>query len=273
MILFAIATMTPMLLVLAGAVLGGGWVYAGLVYMTALVAGMDRLVARDMGNAAPGAEFPAARALLWVLGIGHFVVLAGVLCGLVTGGASGLGKLALGLAAGLIFGQISHPVAHELIHQPGRGARLLGRLIYSSLLIGHHASAHLRVHHIHVGSEADPNTPRLGRGFYRYALIASLGSFRAGFAAESAMLRRAGHPFWRASLSALWGGGDCDAPCGLGDVGAGRAADLSGAVPACTYADLYVGLCAALRVAPRARWAGQARTRGAAARVEQPALV
>lgn len=197
MILFAIATMTPMLLVLAGAILGGGWAYGGLVYMTALVAGMDRLVARDMGNAAPGAEFPAARALLWVLGIGHFVVLAVVLCGLVTGGASGLGKLALGLATGLIFGQISHPVAHELIHQPGRWARLLGRLIYSSLLIGHHASAHLRVHHIHVGSEADPNTPRLGRGFYRYALIASLGSFRAGFAAESAMLRRAGHPFWR----------------------------------------------------------------------------
>ncbi|MFU1478175.1 alkane 1-monooxygenase [Roseovarius sp. C7] len=197
MITFAIATVTPMLLVMVAAVLGGGWAWAALFYMTAMVAGMDRLIARDVGNAAPEAEFPAARPLLWLLGLGHFAVLAVALCGLVSVPGGVAGKLALGIATGLIFGQISHPVAHELIHQPGRGARLLGRLIYSSLLIGHHASAHLRVHHIHVGSDADPNTPRLGRGFYRYALSAALGSYRAGLAAESGMLRRAGRPLWR----------------------------------------------------------------------------
>ncbi|WP_255006989.1 hypothetical protein [Roseovarius sp. M141] len=32
-----------------------------------------------------------------------------------------------------------------MIHKPARAARLLGRLVYTSLLVGHHASAHRRV--------------------------------------------------------------------------------------------------------------------------------
>jgi alkane 1-monooxygenase len=95
----------------------------------------------------------------------------------------------------LVFGQIGHPVAHELIHRPSRALRLLGRMIYTSLLVGHHASAHLRVHHVHVASDGDPSTARLGEGFYRFALRAGTGAFRAGLKAESALLQR-GRKSW-----------------------------------------------------------------------------
>jgi alkane 1-monooxygenase len=95
-----------------------------------------------------------------------------------------------------MFGQVAHPAAHELIHKPGRALRLLGRLIYASLLVGHHASAHLRVHHVHVGSDADPNSAQRGEGFYRYALRASRQSFRAGLAAESRLRAHADKPAW-----------------------------------------------------------------------------
>jgi len=71
----------------------------------------------------------------------------------------------------------------------------LGRLIYTSILFGHHASAHLRVHHVHVGSDADPNSARPGEGFYRYALRAGAGSFRAGLRAET-RLRAGRKPVW-----------------------------------------------------------------------------
>jgi len=198
MALFAFATLAPLVLIAVAAFWGGPVAWLAVGYMTVLVFLLDRLVAREAVNADEGAEFPAAAWLLRVLGLGHFALLIVALWAVA--GPSGLGgveRFLIALAAGLVFGQISHPVAHELIHRPRRGDRLLGRIVNASLLVGHHASAHLRVHHVHVGSDADPNSPPLGRGFYRYALKAGVGSFRAGLREESAMLRRAGRPRWR----------------------------------------------------------------------------
>ncbi|MEQ9261013.1 MAG: alkane 1-monooxygenase [Roseovarius sp.] len=195
MLLFATVTLLPFGLAALGAVQGGAPLWLALGYMTLLVVAMDRLVAGQAPNAAPDAEFPAARPLLLGLGAAHFGLLGLVLWGVA--GASGLGlgeRVALGFTAALIFGQISHPTAHELIHQPGRGARLLGRLIYTSLLVGHHASAHLLVHHVHVGSRDDPNSAPKGESFYRYALRVTRESFLAGLRAETARHRRAGKP-------------------------------------------------------------------------------
>ncbi|RKF13413.1 alkane 1-monooxygenase [Roseovarius spongiae] len=206
--LFALATLTPAALIAFGA-LQGGWAAAlGLLYMTALVALMDRLIARAAINSDPEAEFPGSDALLAALGVAHFALLALVLW--TVAGASGLHALpraAIGIACGLVFGQISHPVAHELIHKRPRALRLLGRLVYTSLLTGHHASAHLRVHHVHVATAKDPNSPPMGTGFYRFALSAAPGSFRAGLAAESAMLTRGGKPRWRHPYLLYVGGG------------------------------------------------------------------
>lgn len=201
MILFAIATLTPMALIMLAVLLGGVWPALAVGYMTALVFALDRLVARNIENADPEAEFPGAQPLLVTLGLGHFGLLG--LSVWAVGGQADLGvasQVALGIAAGLVFGQIAHPVAHELIHKPARSLRLMGRLIYTSLLVGHHASAHLRVHHVHVASDGDPSSARLGEGFYRFALRAGVGAFRAGLRAESDLLRRGGkswlsHPY------------------------------------------------------------------------------
>lgn len=195
MIVFAIATLTPVALIALAGLLGGAWPVLALGYMTVLVFALDRLVAHGLSNADPEAEFPGAQPLLITLGLVHFVLLA--LTVWAVGGHAGLsvvGQVVLGIAAGLVFGQIAHPVAHELIHKPARRLRLMGRLIYTSLLVGHHASAHMRVHHVHVASDLDPSTARLGEGFYRFALRASVGAFLAGMRAETAMLRRANKP-------------------------------------------------------------------------------
>jgi len=76
--------------------------------------------------------------------------------------------------------------------------RLLGRLIYTSILMGHHASAHMLIHHVHVGSEKDPNSPRKGMGFWRYAPRAWWRSFKQSFEAETRLRRgriTLSHPF------------------------------------------------------------------------------
>ncbi|MFD0859358.1 alkane 1-monooxygenase [Roseovarius aquimarinus] len=238
MIWFAGATLLPMAMVLAGAVWGGPWPYAALTYMTVLSFVMDRLIAAAPDAPEEGAEFPAAPRLLALLGLLHFAVLVAAVWAVA--GQSGLSwpaRLCLGIAAGLIFGQIAHPAAHELIHKRPRALRLLGRLVYSSLLIGHHASAHLLVHHAHVGSDRDPSSARRGEGFYRFALRAGFGGARAGWHAETAMLRRAGRPLWRHPylLYVAVGLG-----CGCIAAALGGIGGVLGYVAMCLYAQMQI---------------------------------
>lgn len=94
---------------------------------------------------------------------------------------------------GLWFGQVVNPAAHELIHRGNRHLFRLGAVLYTSLLFGHHVSAHRLVHHRHAASRQDPNTARAGEGFYRFFLRAWAGSFRAGWRAEAG--RRTVHPY------------------------------------------------------------------------------
>ena len=185
---FTLATVTPYLMVLLVATAGGPWGWVAAAYVTALVFVLDRGVAPDVANAAPAAEFPAADALLGTLAMLHFLMLGATIHAVAGAGAGALARADLAgmlLAAALLSGQVSHPAAHELIHRPSRRLRLLGRLIYTSLLFGHHASAHLRVHHVHVGSNGDPNSARRGEGFWRFLQRAWPDGFMAGLRAET----------------------------------------------------------------------------------------
>jgi alkane 1-monooxygenase len=197
--LFAFATLAPVGLIALAALHGGPWGWAALGYITVLVFVMDKLIAREADNADPKAEFPAADQLLVMLGCAHFALLALALWAVAgSSGLTTLDRCLVAMAAALLFGQISHPVAHELIHRSPRAMRLMGRLIYTSVLMGHHASAHMLVHHVHVGSDKDPNSPKRGQGFWRYAASAWWRSFKQSFEAETRLRRghiTLSHPF------------------------------------------------------------------------------
>ena len=184
--LFTLATLTPVCLIALAVFAGGIWPWLAVGYLTVLVFALDRLIAVEARNADPEAEFPAADTLLVTLGVLHFALLGLALWAIAgPGGLTGTNAALTAIATALVFGQISHPVAHELIHRGARPKRLLGRLVYTSMMVGHHASAHLRVHHVHVGTDDDPNSARPGESFYRFALRATVQSFRAGLRAEN----------------------------------------------------------------------------------------
>lgn len=213
MALFALASASPLFLFALGLWAGGGWAFAGLFYMTVLAACLDQISGLFMGDAPEGAEFPAADGLLLGLACGHLAALPLIVWGIA--GDSGLGlwpRAALFLGAGLWFGQVSNPMAHELIH---RGSKLLyglGVAVYTSLLFGHHASAHRLVHHRHAASAEDPNSARSGEGFYRFYLRAWFGSFVQGLREENALRARSQtgrglHPYavyTGGAILALW---------------------------------------------------------------------
>jgi len=205
MMLFTCATLLPLPLIGLGALLGGGWILAALLFLTLITATLDHLVTRAT-PALADTEFPAATALSVTLALGHFALLALVIRAL---GGDHLGpweKAGLFTAAGLFFGQVSNSNAHELIHRPGRLLHGLGVWVYVSLLFGHHASAHPLVHHRLVATRADPSSARLGESFYRFARRAWKGSFHQGLAIESERLARLGRPRWQHPYVTYCGG-------------------------------------------------------------------
>lgn len=185
MIWFAVASLSLVDLLVLACVLGGAWPFVALFYVTVFVAFLDRLPAHLPERGDVAAE-RFARVLTVALAVAHLVVLPLAIWAVARAPWLGVWQAcALALALGLFLGQVSHPNAHELIHAPSRWRRALGVAVYVSLLFGHHASAHRRVHHQHVATAADPNSARPGEGFYRFWPRAWVGSFRAGLHAET----------------------------------------------------------------------------------------
>ena len=189
--MFALASLTPLVLFGIGIIGGGVWVAAGLIYMTVFAAVMDQINAAFLGDAPDGAEFPGADALLVVLATGTLALMPAAVWAIAgDSGLSGWARFGVFMGTGLWFGQVANPTAHELIHRGHRGLFRLGALVYSVLLFGHHTSAHRLVHHRHAASADDPNTARSGEGYYAFLIRAWTGSFRQGLRAETALRAR-----------------------------------------------------------------------------------
>ena len=203
---YASVTLIPAGLIALGASV---WAPAGalaLLWLTVLAAGMDRILAppqrQDHDNS------PWSDALSVILGLTHPALMVLVLLALNQPDLSTLGALVLILALASFTGQVSHPNAHELIHRRPPALRAIGAMVYASVGFGHHVSAHRLVHHRHVGTADDPNTPRAGESFWAYLPRAWAGSFQAGLAAERARLtRQGGRAHILSTAFALWMGG------------------------------------------------------------------
>lgn len=191
---FATATLAPVPLMALGVLLGGVWLWLAFLYMALIVLLIDQIVPHVAGNAAEGAEFPGSAAVLVAVGLSHLIVLPLTVWAVAGGsGLSAGGRVLAFLAAGSWMGQIAHPAAHELIHRGNRWLFRLGVAVYTTMLFGHHASAHRLVHHRHVATPRDPSSAPAGMGFWRFAPRAWAGSYRAGMAAETARRAHAPH--------------------------------------------------------------------------------
>lgn len=194
---FALASLALVVLLAAACLAGGVWPAAAFAYVVVFVTLMDRLAV-----IVPARGDAAAVRLAGALG----VTLALAHLGLVPLGVWAVARapwlgpwqaLLLAVSLAQFMGQVSHPNAHELIHAGSRRRRWLGVAVYVSMLFGHHVSAHLRVHHVHVATPGDPNSAPAGEMFFRFAPRAWAGSFVAGMRAETALRRRSGTPVWR----------------------------------------------------------------------------
>lgn len=186
MIWYAIASLTPAILLALACLFGGIWPLAAVLSITVFVFFMDKIshvmpdndsTGRGLSLTLAALHFPLLALGVWALGAAPYL--------------GALDKVLIFMGLGLFFGQISNSNAHELIHVSARLPRRIGALIYISMLHGHHVSAHLRVHHVHAATDADPNSARQGEGFWAYAARALRGEFTAGWHAENKHRARA----------------------------------------------------------------------------------
>jgi alkane 1-monooxygenase len=184
--------------------LQGGWTIA-LIPLSAwgLFSLLDALAGVTTANADPAT--PEA-GLFWyrLVTILWFPVQFGLLCWLLwyvpqAEHLSLAGKVGLFFGMGVISGTVGITYSHELMHRSGRGERWLGDLLLASVLYGHFRSEHLRVHHVHVGTPRDAVTARYNEGFHRFLPRVLWQSAQSAFAAERALLAKAGRPVWHRS--------------------------------------------------------------------------
>ncbi|MCV2868129.1 alkane 1-monooxygenase [Defluviimonas sp. WL0002] len=205
---FWAASAVPIVLLALAAILGGWFSLAAFLWITGVVFAMDEAEVIPRGIMG-GADDP--RLTLWLpvaLGIAHFLMIPLVLWSL-TAPVPGLWDwFVTFLAFGLWFGQVSNANAHELIHRSDRRLFQLGMWVYTSLLFGHHTSAHRKVHHRFVATTDDPNTAQWGESFYAFAVRAWPGAFRAGYEIERFLMRpRLGRKAGRINPYAVYIGG------------------------------------------------------------------
>ncbi|MGC1495044.1 MAG: alkane 1-monooxygenase [Sulfitobacter sp.] len=186
MMWYAIASLTPAALLALACLFAGLWPLIAVLSITVFVFFMDKIAralpeqdtsGRGISLLLAGIHFPLLGLGVWSLGSAPHL--------------DTLDKLFIFTGLGLFFGQISNSNAHELIHASARLPRRIGALIYISVLHGHHVSAHLRVHHIYAATDNDPNSARLGEGFWAYAARALRGEFIAGWRADDQHRSRA----------------------------------------------------------------------------------
>jgi alkane 1-monooxygenase len=199
---FAAATLTPAALLAVGAVAGGLWIAAAVIYLTALTSLLDRLIKLET----PSGDAASDDFLSVILAAVHLALIALAVWAFAVDTLEPIEKAGLFFATGLWLGQVSNANAHELIHRNSRLLHRIGMWVYITMLFGHHTSAHVLVHHKHVATPGDPNTSRKGESLYRYVIRAWVGSFREGYKAEQARLHRINRPAWRNPYVVYLGG-------------------------------------------------------------------
>lgn len=132
----------------------------------------------------------------------------------------------LGLVSSLAFlagvssfsGNIAINVGHELLHfhtvpsgqpkvnsgflllSPNSGAfvsRFFASLLLSTVWFGTFFPAHLKIHHIHVGTARDCYTARRGQSIYSFTLQTLISNFRHTLRVEKESLRQQGKKLWQ----------------------------------------------------------------------------
>jgi alkane 1-monooxygenase len=93
-----------------------------------------------------------------------------------------------------MIGSIGITAAHELVHKHERFSKIFGRLGLANVSYLHFEIAHIRGHHVRVGTDQDQSTAWLGESVYHFFLRTVPGCLKLSWELERSKLNRRGSP-------------------------------------------------------------------------------
>ena len=171
-------SLLPALLVLMGNLIGGWWVALNAIFIFIFLTILEVFMPEDASKEQDSnAWFPDA--LLFVHATLQTLCIASLFWTLHANEYSLTQYFLLALSVGANSGASAIVIAHELIHRKNRWYRLVGSyLLFTAGNIYFYVD-HLKVHHRHVGTAADPATARKGEtvyGFFKRSLVGQIAS-------------------------------------------------------------------------------------------------
>ncbi|MDD0810206.1 alkane 1-monooxygenase [Curvibacter sp. RS43] len=188
---------------------------AGAYFVTPLVLFLlfpllDSLVGKRWSSQGPAVESPGLSAwplwLTYVLAAAHFGIIAWGLWHVTQVPLSVMAYLGLSLSVGLTTGAMGITTAHELLHKKSPFQRGVGLAMMLGVSYMFFYTEHLKGHHKHVGTPADPTSAPLGENFYRFLLRSTIGIARFIVQTERKTLAQRGARFWRWDNPTVWYG-------------------------------------------------------------------
>ena len=168
------------LLVIATNLVGGAWVWCGVVYVLGLGPLLDVALGTARRPRPPRTSGRPFVALLYVHAALQFVSVGVLLrrAALEAAGGSAWTLLGATLSAGLASGVSGIIVAHELGHTKPRSVSWwVGRANLLSVLYLHFTTEHNHTHHRLVSTDQDPASARLGESVWAFVVRTVPGQF------------------------------------------------------------------------------------------------
>ena len=171
-------------LVPLGAWLGGAWTFAAAVAIPLALTAFDALLGKER-KAVPRRACPALPWLPRIYVVAQLATTAWLALRIAGGGTSPVEAVGLTVSNGVATGVFGLVAAHEMIHDRSRGDRALGLMLLGSVLYMHFSISHVRGHHRHAATQADPTTARVGESLYAFLPRSLAGQFRDAWRGEA----------------------------------------------------------------------------------------
>ncbi|HIA36491.1 MAG TPA: alkane 1-monooxygenase [Flavobacteriales bacterium] len=213
---------TPALapVVMVGILLGGHWMWLGLIVLFAIVIGGDILLGDDVSRSEYShpwlIELPLHLALPFVIsmlmslswasgnGMQDFLGIGQLLGGVFSydflaarNASIWSDYLGAVLGAGFMVAGYATNVGHELIHRvKDRIAMLAGRWLLSTSCNADFAIEHVYGHHVNVCTDDDPATAKRGENVYSFFIRSAVYGHLSAWKYEIKRLRKKGHSLY-----------------------------------------------------------------------------
>lgn len=182
---------------------GGNWVWIGVAGFVAIaiadfVAGPDHSQRKHVKGWVCDAILFLQLPLTWAiwLSFAHLISL---------GALTPLSALGAILAVGFLTALGSLPSAHELMHRHDRLSLICATLYETVYGLPLNDLAHNHIHHPHVGTPADGDTPVRGEWVYGFVPRSIISGTRDAIALEKQRLNKTGAGYWSLKSRFFWG--------------------------------------------------------------------